>query len=102
MKRQFNNKIISCTWGSKGASLLHSGHISSAPAYQSAKIIDTLAAGDTYNAAIIDAFLNTNDLAYFNAQNIVDYACQVAGIKCTQKGLHFNHIESFNSASSNV
>ncbi len=83
----FNNKILSCTWGDKGASLSINGRLFSQPAYRPDKVIDTLAAGDTYNAAIIHALLETEDLSKANGEEILYFSCKIAGEKCAQRGI---------------
>ena len=44
------------------------------------EIVDTLGAGDTFNAAIIDAAL-----AHSGMQAMLNRACSLAGVKC---GVH--------------
>jgi len=44
-------------WGEQGAYALHQGDFIASPAHPPAKIVDTLGAGDTFNAGIINARL---------------------------------------------
>ncbi|MBE9532658.1 MAG: ketohexokinase, partial [Proteobacteria bacterium] len=44
-------------------------------------IIDTLGAGDTFNAALIHSLVNNNELQY-----ALDNACKLASHKCGQQG----------------
>ena len=52
-------------------------------AFPPQRLVDTLAAGDTFNAAMIDALLRGVPLA-----KALRFACQLAGNKCAQAGLH--------------
>jgi ketohexokinase len=72
-----------CSWGADGAQALdRSGAAYSSPAHPPLRVVDTLAAGDTFNAGIIDAFLR--GLALGEA---LSAACRLAGRKCGQPGL---------------
>ncbi len=73
-----------CAWGDQGAyarspqqtTVLH------VPAYPPAQWVDTLGAGDTFNAAIIHGHLQGK-----KPPEIVLAACRLAGQKCGQMGL---------------
>jgi ketohexokinase len=74
----------SCTWGEQGAwlisnktSLLHH----QAPPHKA--IVDTLAAGDTFNAAMIHSLL-----AQDSYDQALKFATTLASHKCQQQGLH--------------
>lgn len=71
-----------CTWGADGSFALgRDGRAWSRPAYAPAQVIDTLGAGDTFNAGFIDARLRGADLgASLEAAN------RLAGRKCGQHG----------------
>ncbi len=83
----YPDKLLTCTWGTEGAwgwsqQLLHS------PAFIPARVVDTIGAGDTFNAGIINALLQHHDL-----QQALTQACKLAGYKCGQhnfdlSGLH--------------
>ena len=47
------------------------------------KVVDTLAAGDTFNAGMIDSLCRQTDL-----KRAMEFASALAGGKCGQKGLH--------------
>ena len=77
------NCLMSCTWGEQGAWILSKSnelfHQAALPAQQ---IIDTLGAGDTFNAGLIHALIND-----FSIEYALNFACQLAGAKCGQSGL---------------
>ncbi|CBE69596.1 Ketohexokinase (Hepatic fructokinase) [Candidatus Methylomirabilis oxygeniifera] len=71
------------TWGKEGAyGLDRQGEIQHSPAYPPIEIKDTLGAGDTFNAGLIDAYLKGRGLA-----EALSHACRLAGTKCGQIGL---------------
>jgi ketohexokinase len=78
------SRVHVCAWGEQGAwardpggKLLHS------PACPPARLVDTRAAGDVFNAAWIHAGLAGESL-----QSALQFACQLAGRKCGQLGLN--------------
>jgi len=79
--QQFSDKIISCTWGNKGAWIVKNGNIYHSPAHQPTKVIDTIGAGDTFNAALIDALIKKHSI-----ESAVTTANKLAGLKCAQAG----------------
>ena len=82
------NADIVCTLGNKGAVAQgRRGERIRSQAFPPQRLVDTLAAGDTFNAAMIDAFLRGVSLA-----EALRFACQLAGNKCAQSGLHGLHI----------
>ncbi len=71
-----------CTWGEGGAyAISQDGHIYHAPAFAPSQVVDTLGAGDVFNAGFIDARLRHLPLS-----QSLTFACQVAGRKCGQPG----------------
>jgi len=75
--------ILVLPWGDQGAwALTQKGELHHSPAFPPAEVIDTLAAGDTFNAGLIHAMLSGQSLA----DALVD-ACQLAGRKVGQSGL---------------
>ncbi|OUR71971.1 ketohexokinase [Methylophaga sp. 41_12_T18] len=76
-----NDLNATCTWGKQGAWALTNGDLIHHQACPPDKVIDTLGAGDTFNAALISALLQQKNLSQAVAQ-----ACQLAGKKCGQLG----------------
>lgn len=71
------------TWDKEGAyGLDHLGEIHDSPAFPPVEVKDTLGAGDTFNAGLIDAYLKGLGLA-----EALAHACRLAGKKCGQIGL---------------
>lgn len=72
-----------CSRGSEGGVALDTaGHWHHSPACPPALVVDTLGAGDTFNAAVIDACLANLSMA-----ETLEAACRLAGRKCGQEGL---------------
>lgn len=83
--RLYPDKLLTCTWGTDGAwgwsqQLLHS------PAFIPHKVVDTIGAGDTFNAGIISALLQQYDLTQSDLHQALITACKLAGNKCGQIG----------------
>jgi ketohexokinase len=73
-----------CSLGEEGAIGLESaGSLLHCSARKPPKVVDTLGAGDTFNAGVIDAGLHGAPL-----QKALQFACELAGSKCGQSGLH--------------
>lgn len=71
-----------CAWGEEGGYALdQENRFYYSPAL-SGKIVDTLGAGDTFNAGIIHSLCQQQELA-----QALETACQLAGRKCMQHGL---------------
>jgi ketohexokinase len=82
MREQAPQADLILTWGKEGAyGLDRRGAIHHSPAYPLIEVKDTLGAGDTFNAGLIDAYLKGLGLA-----EALSYACRLAGIKCGQIG----------------
>ena len=73
--------LLVCTWGEHGAYALQSQQLIHAPAPTVSHIIDTVGAGDTFNAGFIHARLNNDDV-----QTALEKACALAARKITQEG----------------
>lgn len=73
--------LMTCSWGEDGAWLKHDANIIHSPAFPPERVIDTLGAGDTFNAALISALLNGE-----SPSEALTFACQLAGRKCGQTG----------------
>lgn len=72
-----------CSWGEQGASALdNAGNRLTLPAYRPKRVVDTLAAGDTFNAGMIDGLCRGEGLMETLAS-----AIELAGRKCGQYGL---------------
>ena len=85
LTEQRNNILqgdLICAWGEQGAyaSTQQNGFLYQ-PAFKVNKLVDTLGAGDTFNAAIILA-----QLANKNWPESLSFACKLAAIKCSQQG----------------
>ena len=72
-----------CTWGNAGAWAQDSNsNTFHSPAFPPTRVLDTLGAGDTFNAGIIDACVKG-----FTLDEALERACRLAGIKCGHYGL---------------
>jgi ketohexokinase len=72
-----------CTWGAEGAAATAPGAPPFAiPAYPPAQVVDTVGAGDTFNAGLIDALIGGKSFP-----NALVAACRLAGEKCGHVGL---------------
>ncbi|XP_067311988.1 ketohexokinase isoform X1 [Pseudorasbora parva] len=70
-----------CAWAEKGADALGpDGVVLHSDAFPPEKLVDTLGAGDTFNASIIYSLSNGGSL-----QDALTFGCQIAGKKC---GVH--------------
>jgi len=85
IERETGNAARVLAWGEAGAyALARDGRMIRSPAYPPAQLIDTLGAGDTFNAGIIDALLRGIAL-----EDALHRACRLAGRKCGHEGLDF-------------
>ena len=79
------NTIATCTWGDKGAWAIDgNGQLLHSKATPPKQIIDTLGAGDTFNAGLIHNLIHNEDL-----QQALNNACKLAGHKCGQQGFTY-------------
>ncbi|XP_068598816.1 ketohexokinase [Brachionichthys hirsutus] len=70
--------VLVCAWAEKGADALGpEGSIVHSDAFPPEALVDTLGAGDTFNAAVIFALSNGGSL-----QDALTFGCRVAGSKC--------------------
>ncbi|NQY26768.1 MAG: ketohexokinase [Piscirickettsiaceae bacterium] len=77
-----NNITATCTWGEQGAwAIDNSGKLLHSEAIPPKQVMDTLGAGDTFNAALIHSLIDNNAL-----QHALDNACKLASYKCGQQG----------------
>ena len=78
------HSTLVCAWGELGAyALQENGEIIHAPAIAQDKIIDSLGAGDTFNAGMIHNLLNKQPLSI-----ALRNSCRLAGLKCAQQGFN--------------
>ncbi|WP_178861240.1 PfkB family carbohydrate kinase [Thiomicrorhabdus cannonii] len=84
MQPQLPNSHLICTWGDQGAWFCTAGHagIQHQPAKSVSPVVDTLGAGDTFNAAVIHHLLAGDTL-----DKAVKEATELAALKCQQHGL---------------
>lgn len=80
-----NNKQLFCAWGSKGAYGRENDTSCFSPAYSPVQIIDTIGAGDVFNAAIIHSLAQGSTLA-----DSLSFAVKLAGEHCGRSGLLFS------------
>lgn len=70
-----------CAWGEHGGCAVdENGFFHASPAYSPAQVIDTLGAGDVFNAGVIHALENNS------VDKALQMACRLAGKKCGQQG----------------
>ncbi len=85
MQRQLPGRRLFCTWGEAGAwAVDETGRCLHAPAFSPAAVVDTLGAGDTFNAGVIHGCL-----AGYTTAETLRLACRLAGEKCGHEGLDF-------------
>ena len=77
----YPHAILSCTWGEDGAYAIVNKKLIHSPAYKPTQVIDTIGAGDTFNAGFIHSLLSDS-----NVSTALTFACKLAGKKCGQSG----------------
>ncbi len=76
--------LLVCTLGEQGViGLDRADRVVEAAARPPDQVVDTLGAGDTFNAGLIDALVRGEALT-----EALGFACRLAGVKCAQRGLH--------------
>ena len=84
---ELNAKVLICPWGEKGAGYAkkkdnNKWEIDHVPSYKiEDKAVDTLGAGDVFNAGLLYGMLSDNSI-----ENCTKYACFLAKEKCIQVG----------------
>jgi ketohexokinase len=82
--RQYKlNAILTCTWGETGAFALgEDSDIHHAPAFSPAMVVDTLGAGDVFNAGFIDQLVRGHNLeiALIEASRLAGKKCGIYGL----------------------
>lgn len=82
MARRVAGCDMVCAWGKEGAAVRgRNGEMHLCPAYIPARVVDTLGAGDTFNAGFIDARLQGHGL-----KSALEVANNLAGRKCAMLG----------------
>ena len=81
-REKIGHAIVFIPWGEKGAFLFEKGVLIEQPAFPPARLVDSLGAGDTFNAGIIHALVSGQ-----TPQQALKSACQLAGTKCGIAGL---------------
>ena len=82
IRKRYPDADLFCTWGDAGAVAMDKlGRIFEHAACPPAAVVDTLGAGDTFNAAVIHGCLDGLDCRATLAR-----ACRLAGEKCGQHG----------------
>jgi ketohexokinase len=80
--RRWPEKKIFCAWGDAGAYTMVSGKFVHQPAFIPEQIVDTLGAGDTFNAGVIHALTQGATI-----ENSLAFGVHLAGLKCGREGL---------------
>jgi len=76
-------KAAVCAWGEAGAwARTPEGVLHHAPAWRPPRVVDTLGAGDVFNAAVIDAWAAGRPMP-----EVLSAGCRLAGAKCARHGL---------------
>ena len=82
VQEKFPQALLFCAWGDEGAAALdRQGRACLHEAVVPGTVVDTLGAGDTFNAGIISACMDGLD-----AEASLALACRLAGKKCGQSG----------------
>lgn len=91
LRQQDTAAILVCSWAEQGAwACDRHGDRYHQPAFVPEQIVDTLGAGDTFNAGLIHALLEGRSIAA-----ALQVACELAGRKVGQTGFaHLNRTES--------
>ncbi|WP_296806044.1 PfkB family carbohydrate kinase [Thiocapsa sp.] len=76
-------RLCVVAWGARGAaSLVRGGHVQRVPAYVPTRIVDTLGAGDVFNAGVIHGLVQG-----LPSGEAVVQAVKLAGLKCGHSGV---------------
>jgi len=84
MHRLTTCPTLYCAWGEAGAyGMLKDGSPLHSPAFPPPELVDTIGAGDVFNAGIIHG-----ELSGLARQDCLEQACRLAGDKCGVEGIH--------------
>ncbi|XP_069584762.1 ketohexokinase isoform X4 [Ranitomeya imitator] len=77
-----NGAYLVCAWAEQGADALGpDGRVLHSPSFPPETIVDTLGAGDTFNASVIYSLSNGQSM-----QEAITFGCRIAGKKCGIQG----------------
>lgn len=83
IRAQAPQALLVCAWGEQGAyAQAADTPVYHSPAYAPAQIVDTVGAGDTFNAGVIHALISAATLP-----EAIEYGCRLAGHKIGQQGI---------------
>jgi len=83
LRRRTSAEVLTCAWGEAGAwGMDREGGLWRSPSYPPKRVIDTVGAGDSFSAAVIDAIASGAPL-----REALYRGCRLAGRKCGQMGL---------------
>ncbi|XP_061188366.1 ketohexokinase-like [Saccostrea echinata] len=83
IKRCRKGASVICAWGEDGAAATDAeGQLITSPCFPPERLCDTLAAGDTFNAATILTLAEGRNLT-----EAITFGCKVAGAKCGMQGI---------------
>lgn len=82
LRPQTGSATLFCAWGESGAFAMDgAGQLFHSPAFPPSAVVDTLGAGDVFNAAVIDGMLKGQPV-----ERVLVDACRLAGRKCGMHG----------------
>ena len=82
MREKVSPRLLICPWSAEGAFALSAeNELFTAPAFLPSPVVDTIGAGDVFNAGMIHGLLNQLGLDLS-----LEAACRLAGRKCGQEG----------------
>ncbi len=88
MRKLYQAKHLVCAWGDQGAYAIdEEGTSIYSPAHPVSPVVETLGAGDTFNAALINAFIQQEplDAALYQACELAAYKCGITGLTLPQQ-----------------